>query len=267
MEAEPVSPESISDAIDSALAATDDFPDDHAAPSADLTDDALLPVMDTHDEAGNPNPWAQLDTESPRAYALFRAYLSQPRSERTQTAVARRFDISTASVSSTAGKYEWTLRARKWDEARDRIYQAQVLDKMREMGERHGDKLERAIEAIAAPLEAMASRIEKNPDAVMAELEDKDIAYLHNLAVKSARALPQLMQTERLARGLPTEITANIHSGVVEHVHTPDLSEVATILQGLADAGAIQLNGGRIIDVGEVADAESEPVHSDEADA
>lgn len=226
-----------------------------------------MPVMDDHDEAGNPRPWAQQADESARAYALFQKYLSQPRSGRTQAAVARHYDLNSSSVSSLASKYEWTRRARAWDEERDRIYQAGVIERMREMGERHGDKLERAIEALSLPLEVMADRIKTNPEAVRAELDEKSITQLHALAIKSARALPNMMQTERLARGLPTEITQNIHSGTVEHVHTPDLSEVATILQGLHDAGAIQFDGGRVIDIGEITDAETEPVHPDEADA
>jgi hypothetical protein len=253
------------DAYELALATADDLEPDEMihAPDMKLNIDPL-PDMDDHDEAGNPKPWAQKENETPRAYALFMAYLSQPRSNRTQAAVARHYKITSASVSATASRHGWGLRARKWDEERDRIYQAEVFDRMREMGERHGNKLEKAIDAIALPLEIMADRIQEDPEGVAAQLGEKSITQLHNMAIQSARALPNLMTTERLARGLPTEITANVHSGTIEHVYTPDISDLATILQGLVDAGAIAVDAGTIIDATAIVDAEVEPVHSDE---
>jgi hypothetical protein len=134
------------------------------------------------------------------------------------------------------------------------------------MGRRHGAQLTEAIEAVAVPLKHLADRIKENPEEVMAELGEKSITQLHSMSVKSASPLSNLMAAERLTRGLPTEITQNLHSGKIEHVHTPDLSEVADILQGLHAAGAIEFVGSPVIDVGEEADAEVESVSEDLSD-
>lgn len=235
---------------------------------AEAPDPAISPdepiYLDTHDIEGNPMPWAQQKDESDRDYALFVYYLSLPRHKRTFAEVARHYDLKPSSAQRAAKQHNWLKRSRAWDTERDVIYQQEVFDRMREMGERHGNILERSIMAMALPLEAMAQRMEEDPEGVAAELGEKSIVQLHNLAIKSARALPNMMQTERLARGLPTEITQNIHSGQIEHVYNPDISEIAEILRGLHDAGAIQFDGAGAITTGEIVDAEVEPVYPDE---
>lgn len=234
------------------------------APDQDKSPDELF-WLDPIDAHGATQPWAQYEDESARSYGLFQFYLSLPRAKRSFAAVDRHYDLE-KEANRHASKHEWPERTLAWDLERDRLYQIEVIEEMQEMGRRHGRKLDQAIEAITLPLVVLAEAIKDNPGAVKAELADKSITQQLNMAIKSARGLPNLMAAERLARGLPTEITANIHSGKIEHVHTPNLAEVADIIQGLHDAGAIELVGGPVIDVGEEAATEIEPVSPDNAD-
>ncbi len=247
-----------------------------AAIELDVLDDALVAPdqeksadelfwLDPIDAHGVTQPWAQHEDESTKAYALFQFYLSLPRARRSFVAVNKHYGLDQQAYKYAA-KHEWPERTLAWDLERDRLYQIEVIEEMQEMGRRHGRKLDQAIEAITLPLVVLAEEIKRNPEGVKDELRGKSLTQQLNMAVKSARGLPNLMAAERLARGLPTEITANIHSGKIEHVHTPNLSEVADILQGLHDAGAIEFVGGPVIDVGEEAATEIEPISRNDAD-
>jgi len=223
------------------------------------------PWLDAEDTHGNPQLWAQQPDESARAYALFRYYCSMPRIERSYVGADRHYGIKPAA-SKYANKYSWPERVAAWDLERDRIYQSRVLEKLREVGERQGDILGAAIEAVAIVYKPMIDRIENDPEGVSEELAEKSIIQQHGMAMKASRVLPNLMAAERLAVGLPTQITQNVHTGKIEHVHTPDLDAVADILAGLNQAGAFDTDTDRVIDVGEVAGDEAEPLPEDDTD-
>ncbi len=233
-------------------------------PDQEKSPDELFWLEDT-DGHGTKQPWAQYDDETPKAYALFQFYCSLPRASRSYAAVDTHYGFH-GTTSSYANKYEWGDRVLAWDAERDRLYQIEVIEEIQAMGRRQGEQLAEAISATSLPLATLAQKMEDDPEAVAAELDSKTITQLHAMSVKAARGLPNLMASERLARGLPTEITHTIHSGKIEHVHTPDLSEVTEILQGLIAAGSVELVGGAIIDVGEEADAEDEFVSPDFTD-
>jgi hypothetical protein len=254
--------------FDSALdqAANLDLPAELAAPDPVDPHPERLVWLDDYDDEGVRQAWARRDGEDEVHYALFQYYCSLPSPRRTFTAVAKHYGRDSANLSKVARENDWKSRVSAWDDERNRVYQLEVFEELQDMGRRHGPILKDAIEAIAIPLQVMAERMRADPEQVMEELGEKNLTQLHAMSIKSARALPNMMQTERLVRGLPTEITANIHSGKVEHVHTPDLSEVASILQGLHDAGAIGIVGNRIVDTTEVVDAEDEPLHPDGPD-
>ena len=223
----------------------------------------LVWLDDTNDE-GEIQPWAQLEDESNSDSLYFQYYCSLPQSKRTFKAVSVHYNRS--QLHTAPHNHDWLTRVAAWDLERSRLYQIEVWEELQDMGRRHGPILVDAIEAAAIPLQVMAERMRADPEGVMAELGEKNLVQLHAMSIKSARALPTLMQTERLVRGLPTEITQNIHSGKVEHVHTPDLSEVVEILQGLHAAGSLQLDGSPIIDVGSEADTEVQQVREDDPD-
>ena len=234
-------------------------PPDQSDPSPDR-----LVWLDDVDDEGTTQPWAQLEDETDSHYAHFQYYCSLPLAKRTYQATANHYGRSTMSAIPKTN--DWSTRVAAWDAERARIYQIEVWEELQEMGRRHGPILKDAIEGIALPLQALAKLSRDNPGAVMEELGSKGVTQLLNLGIKSSRAIPNLMQTERLVRGLPTEITHNVHSGKVEHVHTPDLSEVEEIIQGLHAAGSLQLDGDAIIDVGEEADTTVEQIHEDDPD-
>ena len=237
------------------------LPPDPVEPSPDR----LVWLDDTNDE-GEIQPWAQMTDETPTHYAYFQFYCSLPLAKRTYRQVSDHYTKGLQYITSVGGKNEWRSRTTAWDLERARLYQIEVWEELQEMGKRHGPILVDAIEAIAIPLQVMAEKMRADPEGVMEELGEKSIVQLHAMSIKSARGLPNLMQTERLVRGLPTEITHNVHSGKVEHVHTPDLSEVAEILQGLHDAGSLGLNGSAVIDVESEAATEDQPIHQDNTD-
>ena len=249
--------------LDTAITAAADLDLADALATPDQTDPSpeRLVWLDDTDDDGQPQPWAQLEHETDTQYAHFQFYCSLPLAKRTYAAVAHHYNRKL--MLGIPKDNDWPGRVSAWDQERARIYQIEVWEELQDMGRRHGPILVDAIEAIAIPLQVMAERMRADPEAVLAELGEKNLVQLHAMSIKSARALPNMMQTERLVRGLPTEITHNIQSGKVEHVHTPDLSEVVEILQGLHAAGSLQLDGETVIDVGSEDDSQVQPIRED----
>ena len=252
--------------LDTAITAAADLDLTEALATPDQIDPSpeRLVWLSEIDDDGQPQPWAQLENETVTQYAHFQYYCSLPLAKRSYRAVAKHYNR--ANMMTVPKDNDWSGRVAAWDLERARIYQIEVWEELQDMGRRHGPILKDAIEAIAIPLQVMAERMREDPEGVMEELGEKNLVQLHAMSIKSARALPNMMQTERLVRGLPTEITQNIHSGKVEHVHTPDLSEVVEILQGLHASGSLQLDGSTVIDVGSEADTEIEPIRQDDPD-
>ncbi len=248
------------------LAAAEDIDIENALATPDIDiDPDDEPWLHAEDAHGNPQPWAQQAEEPARSYALFRYYCSMPRAERSYAGADRRYKVH--SASKYAKQHNWPERVAAWDLERDRIYQSRVVEKLREVGERQGAILGAAIESVAIVYKPIVDRLENDPESVMEELGEKSLLQLHGMAMKASRVLPNLMAGERLAVGLPTQITQNVHTGKVEHVHTPDLDAVVEILTGLSQAGAFNVDSSGVIDTVEVVGDEDQPLPEDDPDS
>ena len=159
-------------------------------------------------------------------------------------------------------RYEWKIRAVAWDEDQERQYQLARSEAIREMVVRHEVDIEDAIEALMIPIKALGVAMESDEDFV-SNLSKTDAKKLISLANQSARTIPSLMNAERLARDMPTEIVG----GTIDHRHivTVERDRIGEILEVLGRAGQLD-DGSRNLGVGEIVDAEVVDVYPVSAD-
>jgi hypothetical protein len=179
-------------------------------------------------------PWGKMESESPRAYAMFTHYKAQGLT-RVMKETAKHFGVNGSHLSHLASQHNWHARIAAWDDYRERVYTNELLMGVREMAERHTEIAKKGIEAMAVIFEGIAEQLsdEDDREAFLAELSELPVRVQLAIAQKSSQVLPNLMNAERLSRGLPTEISANLHQ--VEHtVSLQSTDDLYSIITGLA---------------------------------
>jgi hypothetical protein len=230
-------------------------------------------------EPVNPHqmPWEKISGESKYQWALFSHYRDQGirRSIRVTALWAEKHNLGTKKLDTLEkysnivrqfqGKNRWNDRCFAYDVEQERLYQLARSEAIRDMAERHEVQIEKAINGLMTPIDALTKAIDEDPE-FMADLSKTDKKKLISLANLAARTIPSLMAAERLSRGMPTEIV----SGVVEHQHVTsiDRDQIGEVLAVLGQAGVLNVGSpdsesGNIIDA-EVVEVHSVPSESDE---
>jgi len=166
-----------------------------------------------------------------------------------------------STSNAWCAKNMWVERCRRWDEHVSRIRRQSYISGIEEMAYRHAETAAETIEALMAPVKALNQRIKERPEEAKEELDGASIRKIMELAQASARSLQSVMNAERLARGLPTEISQKDE----EHVHRieyGDPERLAATLETFAGTGllnALMAKGG----TGEIIDAEAYEVDPD----
>lgn len=183
-------------------------------------------------------PWGRMEEETDRDYELFSHYLASGLG-RTYGKTARHFQISQPYISQRARKHDWPDRVKAWDDYRERVYTSLVIEKTKKMAEEHAGIAAKGIAALSIVFDEILHRAD-DPELMKLELSEMSTRALFTLADKAARALPNLMGAERLSRGLPTELTAEVQvkENRVTIQTTEELSEIINGLQQVLDTGA-----------------------------
>lgn len=259
-------------AVDQALDwdASSLVPVDSETPEADLAAELNLP--DAYRQ-----PWDRLPDETPAAWKAFQIYRDMG-TARTMVGVAKQLGHHPMTVQKRAKKFDWANRVRLMDEHDDRLYQLERVHAIREMADRHGEQIVEMVDALLVPFKAIMLRLEQDPDAVQ-DLSEKQFSKLIDMATRAGRLVPGLMNAERLARGMPTEIVETQHTGTVTHEWDRDqLGEIYATLQsagafdghqrkGLGESGSDEYGdfGFDAVDA-EIVDAEFEDSDTDRLD-
>lgn len=157
------------------------------------------------------NPWDRRPKESRPAYEAFREYLLQG-ADRSTANVARGLGKSKTLIDRWSSTWSWVARTDAFDaEAGKRATEA-TLDELEQRARRQAELSASALEAMAAPSLELLRRIEKDPKV----LEKLSVEALVPLAATTARAIPRVVQTERLASGQSTSNVGGSKGGPLE---------------------------------------------------
>lgn len=148
--------------------------------------------------------WDQQSGESAPAFEAFRTYRDQG-AQRSTAAVGRSLGKSKALMDRWSSANNWSLRAASWDEHEDKARQAAKVARAVEMTERHASYAQAMLEALIAPSRIALERMTKEPDAFTAELAKAGAVKLLALAARAAGVIDNVVEVERVARGLPTD--------------------------------------------------------------
>ena len=177
-------------------------------------------------------PWGKMDVETERQYELF-AYFRSLGHGRTRTQVARHFEVSAAYISQVASEKGWDDRIEAWDRYKETVYAQEVIEGVREMARVHAEIARDGIEALSKPFKVLLRKLESEEGTL--ELETMNISALIKLVQRSSQILPNLMNAERLSRGMPTEISeTTINENKTIRLESSD--ELAELIYGLATA-------------------------------
>lgn len=172
------------------------------------TDIVRLPKTGDAELDGGPMPWERQKGESRQAFQAFAIYrdMQPKRSIRT---VAAQLDKSTSLIARWSSKWFWQLRCRAWDEQVDEKRRLAQIELIEKMAERHASTVGMALSVLTLPVREAVKRFQEDPQLLeMMELED-----VVKLAILCSRNIPTLIQSERLARGAPTDISEVTHQG------------------------------------------------------
>lgn len=219
-------------------------------------------------EIDPPEPWERQPSESASDYHSFVVYRNLG-PKRTFAAVARNLGVTPSRISFLASENEWKTRAEAWDFYMDRIFQAELAERQRLLAKEQFDIASQALNALNAPVQALLTKMEVDPEGTMAEFGAKDLAKLMRMAQDSIRLIPQIMSSQRLALGQPTDITEKTETHNINYNDSQRIGEVLDVLQdvGVLDAFTGARTSGPIIDAEVVemdddpADAETDGVH------
>lgn len=154
-------------------------------------------------------PWGQMGGENNDQFRAFCIYLAQGLS-RTKSETIRRSGHSTKAIYAWHGKNNWESRVRAWDMFRERLYQIELAQETKKMAQEHGRIAAQGIMVLSSAFDELVRRRDEEPDLYAEELKDITTQGLLSIATSSARVIPNLMNAERLSRGMPTELTAHL---------------------------------------------------------
>ncbi len=215
-----------------------------------------------------PESWDRQYGESSDAYARFTIYRNLG-PKRTLAAVARTLGLKgTNSLSSQSIQYNWKERAENWDFYLEKIQQAEIAELQSRLALEQFDFASDALKAVNAPVKALLDRMEKDPDAVMAEFGAQDLTKLLRLAQDSIRLMPNLLSAQRIALGQPTDITERTENVNVNYNDAQRIGDVLDVLNeaGVLDAFVGKGGSGEIIDAEDVEVVDVGPIGESEAD-
>lgn len=251
--------------LNAAAKATSNVVDLFDAP-ADTTELSVRhdePHAADHPSSGPPadyiEPWARQEWESDLMWDRFRWYRDLGPT-RTRRQLAEHYGLSRPAVDNMMLKGNWVDRLLAFDRHEDWVYRTQREIELREMAARHGGQIVEALEALHIPFAAISARLAEDPETVN-DLSKRDFQTLLKMAAQSSRVIPSLMQAERLARGLPTEIVEETVEVTVRQELSRDT--VADIIETLASVGAFDAGATAGAD-SEIVDAEFVEVHTGE---
>ena len=209
------------------------------------SDPEYLPEIEPFSED---EPWGKMISESDREYELFSEYRALGIT-RSRKKVADKMKLSKIRIDRLAKDRNWEARVQAWDTYRERVYTAELILGVKEMAHDHARIASEGVRALSTVFESIVETMEDEAerDAFLNELKTYPVKTRLAIAQGSARVIPSLMNAERLSRGLPTEISADLQFNETRvTVQTSD--DLADILIGL---------------VGPLSVAQSEPIEAE----
>lgn len=155
--------------------------------------------------------WEQWANEPIEDYLLFKQWLELP-PKRLISKLSEKVKKPPTYISSIKEKYEWDIRTQAYDKYMAELSEKEQINAIKETCLRHAKQAELLQTILVTPAKILAERL-KNTD--FEEFKNMDTKELLNFVYDTSKIIKQLVEVERLAKGLSTE---NVSHSVKEKI-------------------------------------------------
>lgn len=151
-------------------------------------------------KAKPPLPWERQPDETRPAFDAFAKYRDMG-NERSLGRVAKELGKSAGLIERWSRERDWQRRVTLYDDDLDRCRREASAEAIEQMADRQARDLSNIADVVGAPARELARRLIANPQ-LLTRLSDADLI---KISLAAGKVYPQLVQAERLVRGLSTE--------------------------------------------------------------
>jgi hypothetical protein len=157
------------------------------------------------------NPWDRQPDETDKAYEAFRTYLEMG-GERSGRGAASKLGKSYALISRWSRQHGWTGRVAAYEAEAYSRADEEALDEIGKRARRQAQIVQLNLEALTLPAKELLERLQRNPQL----LRTLPLEELIPTVGVAARAIPRLVQSERLIAGQSTSNNAGHDGGPLD---------------------------------------------------
>jgi hypothetical protein len=157
-------------------------------------------------------PWERLPGETDKAFKAFCVYRDLRQNRSFSALLDRLGKKSKTQFAVWSRKNNWQVRVRAFDDDEDRKNRIKQQESIQKMNERQAQQAETFQRIVFLPVTAFSERLKKDKDNKMPAIEDLNkltTVELIDLIIQVSRSYGNLVNIERIARGVPTEIGRN----------------------------------------------------------
>ena len=155
------------------------------------------------------DPWDRMEGETAKNYQYFKRFLDLGR-KRTVKQVAAQLNLKVGYIYELSSRFKWNQRVAAWESDDLKLQRVAHYEACKELANEHLKVTKKYRYTADLPLTVLLKRL-SNQNGLYPEdiefLEKLPSGVLFDLVLKSVRPFDTAVKIERLALGVPTEIT------------------------------------------------------------
>jgi len=165
-------------------------------------------------------PWERMPGETNKAFKAFCVYRDLRQNRSFGALLNKLGKKSKTQFAIWSKKYNWQARVRAFDDDEDRKNRIRQQENIQRMNERQAQQAETFQRIIFLPVTAFSERLKKDKDNKTPAIEDLNklsTLELIELIIQVSKSFGNLVNIERIARGMPTEIGRNENTVIFDN--------------------------------------------------
>lgn len=157
-------------------------------------------------------PWERLPGETNKAFRAFCVYRDLRQNRSFKALLEKLGKKSKTQFALWSKKYKWQERVKAFDDDEDRKNRLRQLENIQKMNERQAGQAETFQRILFLPVNALSERLKRDKDNKTPAIEDLNklsTLELIELIIQVSKSFSNLVNIERVARGVPNEVSRN----------------------------------------------------------
>ena len=165
-------------------------------------------------------PWERMPGETDKAFKAFCTYRDLRQNRSFSALLDKLGKKSKTQFAVWSRKFNWQARVSAFDDDEDRKNRMRQQESIQKMNERQAGQAETFQRIVFLPVTAFSERLKKDKDNKTPAIEDLNklsTVELIELIIQVSKSFGNLVNIERIARGVPTEIGRNENTIMLEN--------------------------------------------------